>query len=55
MAPRGSPHEDSLLRRNKQRQKDEKLFVALAAVNERFGKLQDTLCPAMRHNVGAHN
>lgn len=33
----------------KLRQKDEALFQALAAVNERFAKLQDTLGAAMRH------
>jgi hypothetical protein len=33
----------------KQRQKDEPLFEALAAFNERFAKLQDTLGAAMRH------
>ena len=33
----------------KQRQKDEALFEALAAFNERFAKLQDTLGAAMRH------
>lgn len=32
-----------------QRQKDNDLFEALAAVNERFSKLQDTLGSAMRH------
>lgn len=31
------------------RQKDNDLFEALAAVNERFSKLQDTLGSAMRH------
>lgn len=33
----------------KRRQKDEALFEALAAFNERFAKLQDTLGAAMRH------
>lgn len=33
----------------KQKQKDEALFEALAAFNERFAKLQDTLGAAMRH------
>lgn len=33
----------------KKRQKDEALFEALAAFNERFAKLQDTLGAAMRH------
>jgi hypothetical protein len=33
----------------KERQKDEALFEALAALNERFAKLQDTLGAAMRH------
>jgi hypothetical protein len=33
----------------KQRQKDEPLFEALAAFNERFAKRQDTLGAAMRH------
>ena len=32
----------------KQRQKDEAVFEALAAFNERFAKLQDTLSAAMR-------
>lgn len=35
----------------KQRQKDESLFEALAAFNERFAKLQDTLGAAMRHSA----
>ena len=35
----------------KQRQKDEDLFEALAAFNERFAKLQDTLGAAMRHTT----
>lgn len=35
----------------KQRQKDEALFGALAAFNERFAKLQDTLGAAMRHSA----
>jgi hypothetical protein len=35
----------------KQRQKDEALFEALAAFNERFAKLQDTLGAAMRHSA----
>ncbi|MEW6037347.1 MAG: hypothetical protein AB1648_03715 [Pseudomonadota bacterium] len=30
-------------------QKDEPLFESIAAINERFGKLQDTLGAAMRH------
>ena len=33
----------------KRRQKDEALFGALSAFNERFAKLQDTLGAAMRH------
>ena len=33
----------------KNRQKDEALFGALSAFNERFAKLQDTLGAAMRH------
>ena len=33
----------------KNRQKDEALFDALSAFNERFAKLQDTLGAAMRH------
>ena len=37
--------------RLKQRQKDEALFEALAAFNERFAKLQDTLGAAMRHSA----
>ena len=32
-------------------QKDNDLFEALAAVNERFSKLQDTLGAAMRHSL----
>ena len=35
----------------KLRQKDEALFQALAAFNERFAKLQDTLGAAMRHTA----
>lgn len=35
----------------KQRQKDEELFESLAAFNERFAKLQDTLGAAMRHSA----
>ena len=35
----------------KLRQKDEALFQALAALNERFAKLQDTLAAAMRHSA----
>lgn len=35
----------------KLRQKDEALFEALAAFNERFAKLQDTLGAAMRHSA----
>ncbi len=31
------------------RKKDEQLFESLAAINERFAKLQDTLGAAMRH------
>lgn len=34
-----------------QRKKDVPLFEALAAVNERFAKLQDTLGAAMRHSL----
>lgn len=37
--------------RLKQRQKDEPLFETLAAFNERFAKLQDTLGAAMRHSA----
>ena len=33
------------------RKKDNDLFEALAAVNERFSKLQDTLGAAMRHSL----
>lgn len=33
------------------RKKDANLFEALAAVNERFSKLQDTLGSAMRHSL----
>ncbi len=33
------------------RKKDTSLFEALAAVNERFSKLQDTLGSAMRHSL----
>ena len=36
--------------RLKQRRMDEALFEALAAFNERFAKLQDTLGAAMRHS-----
>ena len=32
--------------------KDKQLFGALAAINERFAKLQDTLGAAMRHAMG---
>ena len=35
----------------KLRQKDEALFGSLAAFNERFAKLQDTLGAAMRHSA----
>lgn len=35
-----------------QRKKDKGLFGALAAINERFAKLQDTLGAAMRHAMG---
>lgn len=35
----------------RQRQKDEELFESLAAFNERFAKLQDTLGAAMRHSA----
>ena len=35
----------------KQRQKDQDLFEALAAFNEWFAKLQDTLGAAMRHSA----
>lgn len=35
----------------KKRQKDVALFEALAAFNERFAKLQDTLGAAMRHSA----
>jgi hypothetical protein len=35
----------------KQRQKDEELYESLAAFNERFAKLQDTLGAAMRHSA----
>jgi len=35
----------------KQRQKDEALFESLAALNERFAKLQDTIGAAMRHSA----
>lgn len=35
----------------KQRQKDADLFEPLAAFNERFAKLQDTLGAAMRHSA----
>jgi len=33
------------------RKKDNDLFEALAAINERFAKLQDTLGSAMRHSL----
>ncbi|QSH81884.1 hypothetical protein [Ferrovum myxofaciens] len=33
----------------RQYKKDEALFEALSAFNERFSKLQDTLAAAMRH------
>lgn len=33
------------------RKKDNNLFEALAAINERFSKLQDTLGAAMRHSL----
>ena len=33
------------------RKKDESLFESLAAINERFAKLQDTLGAAMRHAI----
>ena len=35
-----------------QHKKDKELFGALAAINERFAKLQDTLGAAMRHAMG---
>jgi hypothetical protein len=35
----------------KLRQKDESLFQALAAFNERFSKMQDTMAAAMRHSA----
>ncbi|WP_211235103.1 hypothetical protein [Azohydromonas australica] len=35
----------------RQRQKDVELFESLAALNERFAKLQDTLAVAMRHGA----
>lgn len=35
----------------KHRQKDDALFESLAAFNERFAKLQDTLGAAMRHSA----
>ena len=35
-----------------QHKKDKGLFGALAAINERFAKLQDTLGAAMRHAMG---
>ena len=35
----------------KSRKKDNELFEALAAVNERFSKLQDSLGAAMRHSL----
>ncbi|MDH2918970.1 MAG: hypothetical protein PXX73_07245 [Sideroxydans sp.] len=34
-----------------QRKKDPQLFESLAAINERFAKLQDTLGAAMRHSA----
>jgi len=34
-----------------QRRKDTELFETLAAINERFAKLQDTLAVAMRHTA----
>jgi hypothetical protein len=34
-----------------QNKKDKELFQALAAINERFAKLQDTLGAAMRHSL----
>jgi hypothetical protein len=34
-----------------ERKKDNDLFEALAAINERFSKLQDTLGAAMRHSL----
>lgn len=42
------PLDGALLERRK---KDVPLFEALAAVNERFAKLQDTLGAAMRHSL----
>ncbi len=33
------------------RKRDNDLFEALAAINERFAKLQDTLGSAMRHSI----
>jgi hypothetical protein len=42
------PMDGSHLARNK---KDKELFEALAAINERFAKLQDTLGAAMRHSL----
>lgn len=35
----------------KLRQKDEPLFQAIAAFNERFAKMQDTMAAAMRHSA----
>lgn len=35
----------------KRRQKDQPLFQALAACNERFSKMQDTIAAAMRHSA----
>ena len=34
-----------------QNKKDNELFESLAAINERFAKLQDTLGAAMRHSL----
>eukprot|EP01032_Pedospumella_encystans_P024301 gene24301-27489_t len=42
------PISGSFLAQNK---KDKELFEALAAINERFAKLQDTLGAAMRHSL----
>lgn len=44
----GWPLDGTVLKR---RQKDEALFEALSAFNERFAKLQDTLGAAMRHSA----
>jgi len=38
-------------RRLANRKKDVVLFESLAAINERFAKLQDTLAAAMRHGA----